>query len=153
MKRLLTTIMAAATLSATAFADDYSLYLEPIEGDVSEWTLASLSKLTFNNGDIVLTAIDGTVSRMPISGTKRLFFSTPEIQSIDHVGSGNTVSWDGNSLYSDAQAGTAATVYNTTGTVVARQEVGNNGVVALGTLGKGMYIVNINGKSYKIFKP
>lgn len=153
MKRLFTTIMATAALSVAAFADNYSLYLEPTEGAISEWTVASLSKLTFSNGNIVLTAKDGTASTMPISGVKRMFFSTPEIQGIENIGTGNNGAWDGNCLHTDAQTGVVATIYSATGTLVAKQTVENNGSVNLSTLDRGMYIVHINGNSYKIFKP
>ncbi|MCM1312455.1 MAG: T9SS type A sorting domain-containing protein [Bacteroides sp.] len=154
MKRIFTTILATAALSAAAFADNYSLYLEPTEGNVSEWTLTSLDKLTFRNGNIVFTTTDGAESTVPISGVRRLFFSTPEIQGIDGMGTdGSNVAWDGTCLYAGTQVGTAVTIYNAAGTVVARQTAGENGIIGFETLGKGMYIVNVQGKSYKIFKP
>ncbi len=153
MKRLLTAFAAVVAWTTAAFADGYSLYLEPTVGNVYEWTLVSLSKLTFSNGNVVVTATDGTEKAVPISGIKRLFFSTPEFQSIGRTEKQNGVAWDGSCLYTNVQGGAVATVYRADGVLVVKSVVEADGTVCLAALHKGLYVVCINGNSYKVFKP
>ncbi|MCR5312446.1 MAG: hypothetical protein K6E54_02140 [Bacteroidaceae bacterium] len=86
MKKILS-IAAALMLSISAFAEDYSLYYDSTNGTTNSVLseVSKLQKLTFENGNVVLTYKDGTTSSTAISDIKRLFFSTPETVGISEV--------------------------------------------------------------------
>lgn len=86
MKKIFT--LAAALLTASAlFADDFYLYADQTEGEINQELVqvAALQKITFENGNIVLTKKDGTTASKELSSIKRLFFSTQEAVNIDAV--------------------------------------------------------------------
>ncbi len=74
-------IVALAMFCSTAFADDFSLYYEATEGSQNNKieAVANLQKITFEDGNIVITRKDGTTSKTAISLVKRLFFSTESV--------------------------------------------------------------------------
>ena len=78
---------AAFMLSIAAFAEDYTLYYESAETSANTvlTPIANLQKLTFENGNIVLTFKDGSKSNTAISAVKRLFISTPEAMGINET--------------------------------------------------------------------
>lgn len=86
MKKIFT--LTAALLTASAlFADDFYLYADEAEGAKNQELVqvAALQKITFDNGNIVLTKKDGTTATKEIASIQRLFFSTQEAVSIDAV--------------------------------------------------------------------
>lgn len=80
-------IAATLMLSISTFAEDYSLYYDSKEGATNTElsAVAKLQKLTFENGNVVLTFKDGTSKSTAISSIKRLFFSVPGADAIEEV--------------------------------------------------------------------
>ena len=86
MKKFLT-IIAAFILGLSAYAEDYTLYYDSTEGAKNNElvAVAQLQKLTFENGNLVLTMKNGTTKSASLASIKRLFFATSESVSIDGV--------------------------------------------------------------------
>lgn len=85
MKKLLT-LAIVLTLGLSAFADDFNLYYDSAEGKNNKIeTVANLQKLTFENGNLVITFKDGTSTSLPTEGMTRLFFNTEAAVGIDNV--------------------------------------------------------------------
>lgn len=84
MKKTLTLALAMA-LGTSAFADDFSLYYDANEGANNNKVeaVANLQKITFENGNMVITRKDGTTAQTSLTSIKRLFFSTEEAVGID----------------------------------------------------------------------
>lgn len=84
MKKILTLALAMA-LGSSAFADDFSLYYDANEGTENNKieTVANLQKITFENGNMVITRKDGTTAQTSLTSVKRLFFSTEEAVGIE----------------------------------------------------------------------
>lgn len=86
MKKIFT--LTAALLTASAlFADDFYLYADGADGEINQELVqvANLQKITFENGNVVLTKKDGSTSSREISSIKRLFFSTQEVVGVDEA--------------------------------------------------------------------
>ena len=86
MKKLLS-LATALMLGVSAMAEDYTLYYDAADGTTNKSMAAvtQLRKLTFENGNVVLTYKDGTTSSTAIADINRLFFATPEAVGIDEV--------------------------------------------------------------------
>ena len=85
MKKLLT-LAIVLTLGLSAFADDFNLYYDSAEGKNNKIeTVANLQKLTFENGNLVITFKDGTSTSLPTEGMTRLFLNTDTAVGIDNV--------------------------------------------------------------------
>ena len=150
MKKILLTGMMFASFAAMQ-AEDNHLYIYSNAGEKLSWSVPSLQKMTFQDGNIVLTKKDGKVAYTPISTVNRMYVSTPSSEKIEKVGEDLKYSWDGERLQLDARPGTPITVYNVTGTVVLRETFSGD-ALNLHSLDKGVYIVNVGGQTFKIVK-
>lgn len=86
MKKIFT-LAAALLMGSAAFADDFYLYYDAAEGEKDQELVqvSSLQKITFEDGNLVLTKKDGSKSTTAMSSIQRLFFSTQEAVNIDAV--------------------------------------------------------------------
>lgn len=86
MKKTIT-LITALTLGLSAFADDFNLYYNSAEGAENNKieTVANLQKLTFENGNMIVTIKDGTSTTLPTASITRLFFSTETAVGIEEV--------------------------------------------------------------------
>lgn len=84
MKKILS-LSIIASFCLTAMADDFSLYYDANEGQTNNRmeSVANMQKITFENGNIVITRKDGTTASTPIASVKRIFFSTDEAVGIE----------------------------------------------------------------------
>lgn len=117
---------------ATAMADDYkSLVFQSSDGTTVSVDLASLV-LTVSNGRLTATNSTGTQS-FTLSNLSKMYFSTSETTGIEGISA-------------DSASG-AVTVYD-----IAGRKVGDYKSLdsAKSSLKQGMYIVKVNGKTFKI---
>ncbi len=144
--------LGCLALCSTVNAQDNELYIEPVSGDLVKWEVASLQKMVFQNGNIVLTMKDGTSTYTPISSVSRMYFrkSATGIDAV--VGGMKEYVWDGSVLRVDGCQGGQVKVYAVNGVLVMQSVVDNDGAVNLSELQSGMYIVNVNGVNLKIAK-
>ena len=69
------TMAVALMVSMATFADDYTLYIAATAGETG-YPLATVQKLTFENGNVVVNKKDGTKESTAISTVSRMYFST-----------------------------------------------------------------------------
>lgn len=151
VKEILTLAAAISLSAATAKADNVSLYLEPNSGNTTSWTVESLQKMTFENGNVVLTLKSGATSSAAISTVKRLYFST-ESSGVESIEADSSIAWDGGVISVQTQGAAPYTVCGVNGAVVARGTVSGEGKIDLNSAESGIYIVSISGKTFKILK-
>ena len=120
MKKILLTWMMLASVFAL-HAEDNQLYIQPTAGEKLSWSVPSLQKMTFQNGNIVLTQKDGTVAYAPIATVKRMYISTPSAENIEGMDVDLIYSWNGDKLQINVQPGTPVKVYNVAGILVLRE--------------------------------
>lgn len=150
MKKILLTWMMLASAFALQ-AEDNHLYIQPNAGENLSWSVPSLQKMTFQDGNIVLTKKDGTVAYTPITTVRRMYITTPSAESIELIDAALMYSWKGDKLQINVQAGTPVNIYNVAGAVVLRENYSGDAVDFQG-IDRGLYIVNVDGQTFKIVK-
>lgn len=86
MKKLFTLI--ALAVSATAFADDFSLYYDLSSGEKNTEvsSVSNLQKIIFDhNGNMIVCKKDGSSETIDITSVSRIFFATPTAVDIKKV--------------------------------------------------------------------
>jgi len=151
MKKILTSVMLLMIACANVKAEDNHLYIQPNAGETLQWSVPSLQKMTFQNGNVVLTMKDGTSTYTPISSVKRIYICTPSANSITSVDGKSQCVWDGERLQVNAQAGASVAVYSVNGVSVMHTRLTDT-TVDLQGLSRGVYIVNVDGQAFKIIK-
>lgn len=151
MKKILLLTVALLTAHVVVKAEDNHLYIQPNAGETLSWSVPSLQKMTFQDGNIVLTKKDGAVTYTPISSVGRMFIATPSAQGIEQVPQGALYAWKGDRLQINAQPGTSVKVYNVAGALVIDECLSGN-PIAFQALPKGLYIVNVGGQIFKTIK-
>lgn len=151
MKKKLLLSMMLVTTCMVAKAEDNHLYIQPNTGVTHVWSIPSLQKMTFQDGNVVLTRKNGTTAYTPISSIKRMFITTPSAHHIDVAETVSPYTWQGDLLYINAPQGTSVRVYNVAGALVIQQSLESNTIDFQG-FPKGLYMVNIGGKVFKTVK-
>lgn len=132
--QILTLAFAASALAAQA--DDLSLYLEPTAGATSGYEVSSLQKMTFSDGNVVLTKKDGTAVSTAISTIKRMYFDQTATAINQLLG----------------QTTAPYTIYNINGVRVGEGSASCFADINLQNLQHGLYIVTIQNQNFKIVK-
>ena len=136
MKRILLLIIATASLFvAKAQSFDY-LTVRTIEGSEQSFALDQL-KLTFADGKVVATS-KGETTTFDFASLDFMFFTTEPTAIESASNSAFAVSIVGGNLQTNAPAGSTIHVFTPDG-----KRVGQS------SLNRGVYLVQINGRTYK----
>ena len=137
----------AALFSLTCLADDY--YLNVIANATDSYATASLKKITFENGNVVVTTSNGASTSYAISSISQMYFSSTSA-GIGSISTDSNIAWDGTTLSLNGLQGKVQ-VYQPSGALVV-SESADAERINLSRLSKGVYVVNVNGQSFKIVK-
>lgn len=152
MKKILLLTVALLTTHVVVKADENHLYIQPHVGETLSWSVPSLQKMTFQDGNVVLTKKDGAVIYTPISSVGRMFVSSSSPQGIEQVAQqGALCAWKGDKLQINAQPGVSVKVYNVAGALVIDECLSGNPIDFHG-LPQGLYIVKVGGQVFKTIK-
>ena len=80
-----------------------------------------------------------------------MYITTPSAESIELIDAALMYSWKGDKLQINVQAGTPVNIYNVAGAVVLRENYSGDAVDFQG-IDRGLYIVNVDGQTFKIVK-
>ena len=138
-------------VAANVMAEDNHLYIQSSTGETLDWSVSSLQKMTFQNGNVVVTMKNGTSTYTPISSVSRMYICTPSVNGIESVEGDVQCTWDGERLHVKAPAGSAVKVYSVNGVLVSQTRLTDTSVDLQG-LNRGMYVVNVGGQVVKIMK-
>lgn len=149
MKKIL--FLAIAILfSLNALADDFSLYiLTTGESTPTDYAVKDIQKITFSDGNVVVTKTDGTSATVAMNNITKIYLDSSVADAIDNV-SGNQFAWNGQQI-TTAGTGTIR-VFQPSGTLVTAQPVSEGQAINLSHLPQGIYVVSLNGQSFKIVK-
>lgn len=128
-------VLSLAFLSSlTASATDFTLYLEQTAGEKVSWEVSSLRKISFEGTDVVITKKNGETAQFSTSGVSKLYFADPAtgIHTVAKI------------------TGSTASIYSVNGILVSKAVVNADGSVNLSQLPKGIYVVSVNGQSFKV---
>ncbi|MBQ8806965.1 MAG: T9SS type A sorting domain-containing protein [Bacteroidaceae bacterium] len=149
MKKLMFSLMMLVAVNV--MAEDNHLYIQSSTGETLDWSVPSLQKMTFQNGNVVVTMKNGTSTYTPISSVSRMYICTPSVNGIESVEGDVQCTWDGERLHVNAPAGSAVKVYSVNGVLVSQTRLTDTSVDLQG-LNRGMYVVNVGGQVVKIMK-
>lgn len=146
---LLLAILVASTHAI--LAEDNHLYIQPNTGELQAWEVPSLQKISFQDGNVLVTKKSGSTAYLPISSVKRIYICTPSANKIDIVEGKVPYAWEGEKLLLNEAEGTPITVYSVTGTVVLQERLSESYIDFHG-IRNGLYLVNVNGRIFKVIK-
>ena len=151
MKKLLLLATMLLASNIVVLAEDYHLYMYSNNGETQDWSIPTLQKMTFENGNVVLTTKIGTSVYTPISSIAKLYINTPSAHGIETTNKNIMFYWEGELLKVDVQPGSQVSVYNAAGVVVKHERLDGN-VIDLQGCAKGLYVVNVDGQIFKTIK-
>ena len=146
MKKNIIAIMAAL-FSLTAYADDY--FLNVVSNTSESYSTGSLQKITFEDGTIIITTTDCTNTSFTISSISKMYFSSTPL-AISTTNNDKGFTWDGTTLSLNGLTGKVQ-VYQANGALIVSDLV-NTQSLNLSYLAKGIYVVRVDGRSFKIAK-
>lgn len=124
------------------------------DGTQVAYALAERPKVTFTETDLVITA-NGVEVNYTIENMARFTYEDNTSAITNLQTDESTFKLDGESLLFPAlKANSTVSVYSLNGTLVFKKTVRQNGEYAfpLSNLNAGVYMVNVNGLTYKIVK-
>lgn len=149
MKRILS-VAIATCFALSALAEDFNLYIIDSANEKTAYAVNDLQKITFDNGSVVITANDGTTASFSISGISQMYFNTEAADGINAIDQA-AIRFDGQAISFTGRAD-RVTVCQPNGTLVATGTDLQGSSLSLADLPTGIYIVNIDGKGFKVVK-
>ena len=155
MKKLL--LLSFLCVSMVAKAEDIptNLVVWAKDGSKVAYALADEPKVTFTETNFVISS-KGIEVNYAIDKMARFTYETNEQTAIRNIKTGNTsFGPDGESLlFPSLKANSTLTIYSANGNIVFKKMIREEGEYALplSNLSKGIYIVDVNGLTYKIMK-
>lgn len=87
-----------ACFSLVAMADDFNLYIVNNSAEKTSYPVSELQKITFSDGNVVLSHTDGQTTQVSISKISTMYFDTASSDAIELVKNGE-VSLEGATVY------------------------------------------------------
>lgn len=154
-KELLLSLMLFFSLFAKAEEPATHLVVWAKDGTKVAYALAEKPKVTFTETDLVITA-NGVEVNYTLEKMARFIYENNTSVAITNLQTDESLfKLDGESLLFPAlKANSTVSVYSLNGTIVFKKTVRKNGEYAfpLSNLNAGVYMVNVNGLTYKIVK-
>lgn len=153
--KLLAMLLSFTCLSAMANEPKTQLVVWAKDGTQVAYALAEKPKVTFTETDLVIKT-DVVEVNYSLENMARFTYENDETVSITNLQTGkSSFKLDGESLLFPAlKANSAVSLYSLNGTLVFNKTVGTAGEYSfpLSGLNAGVYVVTVNGLTYKIVK-
>ena len=154
-QKLLLVLLSCFCLSAMADEPKTQLVVWAKDGTQVAYALAEKPKVTFTETDLVITA-NGVEVNYTLENMARFTYEDNSATAITNLQTDeSSFRLNGESLLFPAlKANSTVSVYSLNGTLVFKKTVLQNGEYAfpLSNLNSGVYMVNVNGLTYKIVK-
>jgi hypothetical protein len=140
LRRKIFTILIA--LSTSAMADDHGyLNFSQVDGE-SSFHVGEISKMTFDDTNLIILTTDGSEQRLPLSGLQKMYFSENASQGIGTTETAaNKISFGDGQLRLQLAEGEKATIYNMRGEQIFTAN--RSMTIDTGNLRQGVYIVRV----------
>ena len=147
--------MVLAWLMATttvAMADDYAYLTIDEEGSETSFAISEISKITFDETNMLLTLTNGATQKLPLQGLSKMFFSANGQSAIHPVmASQARIRLSGGVIHVEAEPGSVVTLYNISGqSVQTVTATGGDTQLNVSGMRKGVYIVKVGNETKKI---
>lgn len=154
-QKLLLVLLSCFSLSAMAEEPKTQLVVWAKDGTQVAYALAEKPKVTFTETDLVITA-NGVEVNYTLENMARFTYEDNTATAITNLQTDeSSFSLNGESLLFPAlKANSTVSIYSLNGTLVFKKTVLQNGEYAflLSNLSTGVYMVNVDGLTYKIVK-
>lgn len=153
--KLLLSLLLGFSIFAKAEDNPTNLVVWAKDGTKVAYALAEQPKVTFTETDLVITA-NGVEVNYTLENMARFTYEDNTLTAITNLQTNeSTFKLDGESLLFPAlKANSTVSVYSLNGTLVFKKTVRQNGEYSfpLSSLNTGVYLVSVNGLTYKIVK-
>ena len=151
--KLLTLLLSFSCLSTMADEPKTQLVVWAKDGTQVAYVLAEKPKVTFTDTDLVITS-NGVEVNYSLDNMARFTYEDNTTTAITNLQTGKaSVKLDGESLLFPAlKANSTVSLYSLNGTLIFQKKIQEDGKYAfsLSNLNTGVYIVKVNGITYKI---
>ena len=149
MKQLLLmgTLLFVGCLST--MAQDYKYLTASYNSTEKSFLLATVQKITFEDGNVVITTSKG-VTKLPQEEMEKLFFSTTSVAIESMALESENLKMVNGIL--KAKGNGILHIYNSAGQLIQLANVDGEMNISLSKLPKGIYIVNLDGQTIKVNK-
>ena len=153
--KLLLSLLFGFSIFAKAESNPTNLVVWAKNGTKVAYALAEKPKVTFTETDLVITA-KGVEVNYSLENMARFTYESNDESAITNLQTDeSSFKLNGESLLFPAlKANSTVSVYSFNGTLVFKKTICQNGEYAfpLSNLNAGVYMVNVNGLTYKIMK-
>ncbi len=144
--------LIAAFVLISPIIRSQNLIISEKDGDPVELSLTNLRKVTFADGMLVATYLDGTYLQYAMENISKMYFGgTTGVEAIEAMdGKLAYYASSGLVMIADMQ-GTKLSVFNLSGKLVMQETIGSQlETVDLSHLQKGLYLLRVAGRTIKI---
>lgn len=124
-----------------------ALYI--VTEETSMTPVADLQKISFSEGNMVVTKKDGTTSTTALSAISRIYFAE-DATGIQTITDNDQFAWDGKSIKVNGTG--KVKVFLPSGAIVTNGTFTDGQRISLESLPTGIYIIEIGNQSFKIAK-
>ena len=140
-------------ISALAWADDYAFLNVVDNNNEQKFAVSNIQKITFADGNMVVTLADGTAQTLPLLSLTRMFFTEGNTDGISTISGEKAADFSlrNGLLNVKTQEGAQVTVYDMNGkTVKTVKATGRETEIDVTGLGKGNYIIKVGNTTRKM---
>ncbi len=146
--------MLLLAMSQVVMADNlaYLITVDENNGE-SSFSIEKISKITFDDSDMIVALTDGNTTRLPLAGLSKMLFSESGVTGIaaPDKNAAEQMRLSGGVLHVNAPQGTVVTLYNLGGQAVKTvTATGSDTQINVAGLTKGVYIVKVGNATKKI---
>ena len=145
-------VLLLLTVCNAVMADDYA-YLSIVQtGSQADVSLNDISKITFDESNMVITLSNGSEQKLPLSGLSKMFFTSKGADAIEGVNMNESkFALKDGKLIIEGTEGNQVTIYDTNGRAVRTVSLSKGQTeINVSGLTKGVYIIRA-GKEAKKF--
>lgn len=148
---------AANAAAFTVATPKYKLVLWEKSGLTTDFLLENGVTITFSDGNLVLTNDVADITDFDLDGIWKWTYVdiSDHSSGIQSISSDYSVQFGGDMIvFRNLKAGSNISLYAVNGILLMNKTIANDGdyTFQLSNLSQGVYVVNVNGKTYKIVK-
>lgn len=149
MKKHLALLALATALTVPSQADDLQYLTAACGNREKSIELAGVQKITFENGNVVVSTTGGPVT-FPVTEMKKLAFTSTATAIGDLKSRSKALAYVDGALH--VQGSGVLRVYSMTGNLQRLADIRGGAIVSLDNLPKGVYIIQLGNETIKIQK-
>ncbi len=144
---VIATLLSAACLQTRA--DDYKYLTAAYNNTEESYELATVQKITFEDGNVVITTSKGVVA-LPEDQMEKMYFSATATAVESLATESQSLSYSNGLLHASGKA--LLYIYSSAGQLVQAANVDGEMSISLRGLSEGVYVVSMGEETIKVLK-